>query len=148
MLAQPLTDHSLEDAALDCLAFAHARTVDALAGCEKMVQAAAPGFRPIATRFRDLHAAHAASLATMLRQQGRAPDAEGSFMVGVHRMVVAPLFVEIDADVTAQVRRGEEHVLATYRVAESAVPYPVAKSKLAGMRTELQALLVETLRPD
>lgn len=146
MHADPLTDHSMDEAAIDCLAFAHTRTVDALAGYEKMVEKAEPGFLSVATRFRDLHAAHAASLAAMLRQQGRAPDAEGSFMARVNRMVVATraFFDEIDADVMSQVRSGEEHVLAAYRAAESGVPYPVVKSLVAGMRTELQALLAET----
>jgi hypothetical protein len=142
----PITAPTMDDAALDSLAHAHTRTVDAQAGFEKMVQKAEPAFRATAARFRDLHRAHAAVLATLLQQHGRRPDPDGSFMAVVNRLVVATraLVDDIDGDVMAQVRDGENHVLAAYREAENAVPFPVLKSSIAALRTELESLLAET----
>ncbi len=146
MQHDPISAQSMDSAALDSLAHAHIRTVDALAGFEKMVDEAEPEFHATAARFRNLHKAHAAVLATLLQQHGRAPDPDGSFMAGINRLVVATraFFDEIDADVMDQVRSGEEHVLVAYRDAESAVPFPVVKSSVAALRIELEALLAET----
>lgn len=146
MQHDPITAPTMDDTALDSLAHAHIRTVDALAGFEKMVQKAEPEFRATAARFRDLHRAHASVLATLLQQHGRRPDPDGSFMAVVNRLVVTTraLFDDIDGDVMAQVRDGEDHVLAAYREAESAVPFPVLKSSIAALRTELESLLAET----
>ena len=144
-----MSDHDtplLDATALDSLALAHTRTVDALAGFEKMVEKAEPEFLTTATRFRDLHRAHSTQLSAVLRQHGRTPDDDGSFMSTVNRMVVATraAFDEIDADVMRQVRSGEENVIAAYRDAEFRVPYPKVKSTLASLTMELETLLAQT----
>ncbi|WP_103256517.1 ferritin-like domain-containing protein [Tabrizicola aquatica] len=146
MQLDPTPLQTMDDAALDSLALAHTRTVDALAGFEVMVDKAEPQFRATAARFRDLHRAHAAALSTLLQQHGRTPDDDGTFMASVNRLVVTAraFFDEIDEDVMDQVRNGEDHVLAAYRDAESGVPFPVVKSSIANLRTELEALLAET----
>jgi Domain of unknown function (DUF2383) len=135
----------LPDGLADALANLHTRTVDALAGYETMVDKAEPSFRPVATRFRDIHARHAATLAPMLVRAGRVPDTDGSFMASVNRAVVGirAFFDAIDADVTSQIRSGEQHVLAAFDDAIAASPLG-DNADLTDMRAELQAALDAT----
>ncbi|WP_374645703.1 DUF2383 domain-containing protein [Tabrizicola sp.] len=148
----PTDDNSfrpvLGEAALDSLALAHLRTLDALDGCTAMAEGAEAALRPTACRLRDLHAAHAQRLAETLARHGRVPGKAAVFDASVQRMVTASrAFLDrVDQDAMDQVRRGEEHVLATYRAAEHGVPWPVVKSLVAGMRCELEDLLAETRR--
>jgi hypothetical protein len=97
--------------AIDALALLRTRTVDARAGFETMASRAEVAFRPITERLCDLHGAHASRLTEMLVDDGCTPDADGSFMGGVNRTVVATraLFDEINADVMDQGRSGEAH---------------------------------------
>lgn len=133
------------DAAYAALETALTRTTDARAGFETMVDRAEPSFRPVAERFRALHARHAERLARMLTDAGRAPDTDGSLMGTVNRAVVATraMFDEIDADVVPQIVSGESHVLDAYRDALDA-PLPAPEHEaLASLLAELQAALEE-----
>lgn len=136
------------DAACAALEAALTRTKDALSGFETMVEKAEPEFRPIAERFRTLHARHVTALSQMLSDAGRTPDTDGSLMGTVNQAVVATraFLDKIDADVLAQVIRGEEHVIEAYRDAlAKPVPSP-ARDTLSSLLTELQTLVAETRR--
>jgi uncharacterized protein (TIGR02284 family) len=125
------------------VAAARTRTLDALAGFEKMVELAQPEFAPTVMAFRDLHDRHANSFTRMLTDAGHPPADEGSMMGTVNRVVVATraLFDEIDADVLSQIRSGEEHVLAAYDEAlEGDLPADV-QDQLVDLRSELAKLL-------
>lgn len=135
--------------ATDALATLHTRIVDALAGFETMVDKAEPAFRPVAERFRTLHAHHAERIALMLSDAGRAPDDSGSFMSTLNRTVVSlrAFFDEIDEDVMESIRDGEKHVLDAFGEAIAAVPAPRAEA-LSVLQAELSALLAETRHLD
>ena len=141
MSMQPTAETDTD--ALDSLALAHTRTVDALAGYETMIEKAEPEFRPVAIRFRDLHRNHAASLAGMLRAHGRNPEDDGSFMSTVNKVVVSlrAMFDELDQDAMGQIRSGEQHVLDAYREAESKAASAADRSALSRMRGSLEALI-------
>ncbi len=143
-------DSTTPDDALDATERLHSRTLDVLAGYEKMVEKAEPAFRPVAERFRALHEAHAKALMSMLLVHGRTPDADGSLMASVNRAVVATrAFVdEIDEDVMGQVRNGERHVLAAFDDALAAGLAEPDRAQVAAMRGELAALLDETAHLD
>lgn len=138
------------DAALDALEALHTRTLDTLAGFEKMVEKAEPEFRPVAERFRSLHEAHAKALMTMLLAQGRTPDADGSLMASVNRAVISTraFLDEIDDDVMDRVRSGEQHVLGAFDEALGAGLPERERAQVAEMRAELAALLDETRHID
>lgn len=126
------------------LAALHTRIVDALAGFDTMVEKAEPEFRPVVTRFADLHRRHAAAVAAML--EGAAGTEGGaSFMSGVNRTVVTlrSWFDDIDDDVMAQVRNGEGHVLSSFDEAIVASS-GARRSELEHLRGELEVLLEET----
>lgn len=134
------------NAAYDAVETALNRTNDALAGFETMVEKAEPAFRPVAERFRALHARHAAELARLLRAAGRVPDTDGTIMGTVNRAVVATraFFDRIDTDVLAQVFSGEEYVTDAYRAALEAPLSSPEHDVLSGLLTELQTLVAET----
>lgn len=131
---------------VDALVALHTRTVDALAGYEKMVEKAEPEFRPVARQFRDLHSRHATRLAALLRSLGAQVDEDGSFMARVNRTVVSlrALFDEIDADVMDNIRNGEEHVLHAFEAALASGPTQDYHSDLMDMREEVLRLLDAT----
>jgi hypothetical protein len=128
------------------VAAAHTRTVDAREGFAKMLDLAEPGFRPVVQRYLDLHTRHAGAFARILGDAGIPPDASGSFMALVNRAVIATraLFDQIDADLLAQIRSGEEHVARAYAEAQMAdLPTPV-RDEIAQMTHELEALIADT----
>jgi uncharacterized protein (TIGR02284 family) len=127
----------------DLVADARTRTLDALAGFDKMAEHAEPEFAPTVAMFRDLHQRHGDALTRVLADAGFPPEDDGSMMGTVNRIVVATraLFDEIDADVLAQVRSGEEHVLAAYDEALAARLPPAVHDELAAMRAELKQVL-------
>lgn len=130
----------------DALAAARTRTLDALAGFEKMAELAEPDFRPTVARFLDLHRRHGDELTRLMSDAGHPPQDNGSLMGSVNRLVVATraLFDDIDADILARIRSGEDHVLAAYDTAlEARLPAAVA-SRLAVLRDELRQLLAAT----
>jgi hypothetical protein len=134
----------------DALATLHTRTVDALAGYEKMVEKAEPSFRPVAERFRTMHERHAGHIARMLAGYGVAADADGSFMGTVNKAVVTvrSWFDEIDEDVMDNVRSGEKSVLEAF---DDAIAAPLAPSDVTGLRDlrdELALLLSDTAHLD
>jgi hypothetical protein len=141
----PSPGTGLPDGLPDALANLHTRTLDALAGYDTMVEKAEPGFRPVAVRFRGVHARHAAAIAELLVREGREPDMDGSFMSAVNRAVVTMrAFLDaIDEDVMHQVRSGEQHVLNAFSDAIAASP-DGRNADLSDMRAELQAALDET----
>jgi uncharacterized protein (TIGR02284 family) len=128
------------------LADARTRTLDALAGFDKMAEHAEPTFAPIVEAFRDLHRRHGEEMTRILSDAHHAPEDGGSMMGTVNRLVVATraLFDDIDADVLDQIHSGEEHVVQAYRGALSAhVPQHVT-DKVSRMLDELNDLLADT----
>lgn len=134
------------DAAYGAVEKALNRTKDALSGFETMVEKAEPAFRPVAERFRALHARHVAALSRLLTDAGRTPDTDGTLMGTVNRAVVATraFFDRIDTDVLAQVFSGEENVIAAYRDALDAPLSSPEHDVLTGLLGELQTLVAET----
>ncbi len=134
------------DAAYRTVEKALNRTNDALAGFETMVEKAEPAFRPVAERFRALHARHAAALTRLLTEAGRTPDTDGTLMGTVNQAVVATraFFDRIDSDVLTQVLRGEESVTDAYRAALDAPLSSPEHDVVTGLLTELQTLVAET----
>ena len=139
-----------ETSALRALAYLQVATADALAGFEKMVEKAEPEFRPIAIKFRDLHASQLRELISLVVKAGGEADADGSFMATVNKMVIATraLFDEIDDDVMDSVRNGEEHVLSAF---DGAIADPVDEAtdaRVQHLRGDLVALLSATSHID
>ncbi|MGR3501425.1 DUF2383 domain-containing protein [Pseudaestuariivita sp.] len=124
----------------------HARHVDAKAGFDVMVARAEPDFKPVAEKFRDLHARHARQIASLLPDGA---DLDGSFMSSVNRAVVKmrDFFDEIDEDVMDQVRNGEKRVQRAYSDAIEAAPDEV-RPELLRASSELTALIAETRHLD
>ncbi|MEO0359728.1 MAG: DUF2383 domain-containing protein, partial [Pseudomonadota bacterium] len=110
----------MKEDALDAIEKAHARSVDAAAGFEKMAEKAELHFKDVASRFLGLHLDHAHRLAEMLKAHGRTPDPEGTFMGEINEAVVSmrAFFDEIDEDVMDQVRSGEEWTVSALKDAE------------------------------
>lgn len=124
----------------------HTRTVDALAGFEKMVEKAEPEFREVVERFRELHARHAVALKVILADLGIKADDDGSFMGTVNEAVVSlrAFFDEIDEDSMDNIRSGEKHVLRAFDAAiAGGLPQPHEES-IVDMRAELRGLLDAT----
>lgn len=135
---------------IDALADLHTRTVDALAGYEKVVEKAEPEFRPVAQQFRDLHSRHAAQLASLLTSLGASVDADGSFMATINRTVVSlrAFFDEIDEDVMDNIRSGEDHVLRAFESVLASGPTQPYHADLMAMREDLLRLLDATRHLD
>jgi hypothetical protein len=125
---------------------AQTRTLDALAGFEKMAEYAEPGFAPIVEAFRDLHQRHGDRLTRILSDAGHALGSEGSLMGTVNRAVVATraVFDDIDEDVLKQIHSGEQNVVAAYQDALGAGLPQGSRDEIARMLSELEALLDDT----
>lgn len=130
----------------DTVATARTRTLDALAGFEKMAEHAEPHFAPIVAAFIELHRRHGDALTRLLADNGVALDEGGSIMGTVNRVVVATraLFDEIDEDVLTQIHSGEEHVMDAYQEAIAADLPEAARQELATMLVELREILQDT----
>jgi hypothetical protein len=144
--------HSPDDhaACVQAIAMLHTRTVDALAGFERMLAKAEPDFRPVVARFCNLHRDHAAQLASILTALDAPVDEDGSFMGTVNRMVVSlrALFDEIDEDVMDNIRSGEGHVRKAFDAAIACDPAEPHRRALLRMRAELEDLLDATRHLD
>lgn len=125
---------------------ARTRTLDALAGFEKMAEHAEPEFAPIVAAFVELHTRHGNDLTRLLADAGQAPDEGGSIMGSVNRMVVATraLFDEIDADILSQIHSGEAQVVTAYESALTAALPAGAHDRMAVLLAELNELLADT----
>lgn len=134
------------ETAKELLVALHRRTVDDISGFAAMVDRAEPDFRAVAQHFHDLHRRHAAALALILRERGVEPDADGSFMATVNKVVVGvrSLLDDIDGDVMHQVRSGEEWTLDAFDRAVAAMKDDPAEARLHEMRAELAELLAKT----
>ncbi|KNG95602.1 DUF2383 domain-containing protein [Pseudaestuariivita atlantica] len=128
------------------LATLHARHVDAKAGFDVMVDRAKPGFKPVATRFRDFHAEQARAIAALLPEGARK---DGSFMSTVNRTVVRlrDIFDELDEHVMKHIRSGEEWVHTAYLDAIELAP-PDARAVLVDGMVQLETLIADTRRQD
>ena len=135
-----------EPAALKALETLHLRSVDVLAGFETMVGRAAPDFRPVAERFRDLHREQADELAAMIARFGREPEVDGSLMSTVNRAVVSlrSMIDGIDGSILDQIQDGEQHVIDAFDDALGAGQPIDVTARLRSMRRELSLLLFET----
>lgn len=134
------------DANWSAVEAARTRTLDALAGFEKMAEHAEPEFAPIVAAFVELHTRHGNDLTRLLADAGQAPDEGGSIMGSVNRMVVATraLFDEIDADLLSRIHSGEAHVVTAYEAALTATLPAGAHDCIAGLLAELKELLADT----
>ena len=134
------------EAAKDALVTLHHRTVDALKGYVKMVEKAEPEFLPVAQRFHDLHARHAAAIAEKLFAMGIAADPGGTLMGTINETVVGlrAFFDEIDADVMNSIRNGENHVLGAFNDVLQVEQSPGDAADISAMRDELVGLLEDT----
>jgi uncharacterized protein (TIGR02284 family) len=131
---------------LDALIDLHTQSVDTHRGFDKMVEKAEPSFRPVVDRFLALHTRHVARLDRMVREMGAVPDAAGSFMGTVNRAVVTmrAAFDAIDSDTMAQIRSGEEYVIAAFdRALATSLPQG-HMAALSEMRAELASLLASS----
>lgn len=132
--------------AWDAVATARTRTLDALAGFEKMSEHAEPEFAPIVRAYVELHRRHGDELTRLLADNARTPDEGGSMMGTVNRMVVATraLFDEIDEDVLAQIHSGERHVVEAYEAAVNSNLPDQAREEMSMLLVELREILEDT----
>ncbi len=101
---------------LDLIAEVHTRVLDTIAGFEKVVEKAQPGFRPVAEAFLAMHARHETELANRLTVSDRDPAADGSAFATVNRAAVEikSWFEDVTDSMMAQVKTGELHILDAY----------------------------------
>ena len=132
--------------AWDAVATARTRTLDALAGFEKMAEHAEPDFAPIVRAFVELHSRHGEDLTRLLADNAEVPEEGGSIMGTVNRVVVATraLFDEIDEDVLTQIHSGERHVVEAYEAAADVDLPDSARQKMSMMLVELREILEDT----
>ena len=131
---------------LDALMDLHTLSVDTQRGFLKMQEKAQADFLPVANKFSTLHGQHIVRLATMIKDMGGLPDADGSFMGAVNTAAVTlrALFDDIDSGVMTQVRRGEDQILAAFdRAIDASLPEGHADT-LRQMKSELITLLDDT----
>lgn len=130
----------------DALVDLQTRTMDAQAGYDTMVEKAEPEFRPVASKFRDLHAAHATTLAPMLAVRGLDGEASVSVMGSINKAVVTvrALFDDIDIGVMDRIRSGEAHVREAFEVATGSGLAGAELRHVLQMRDELDRLLSDT----
>jgi uncharacterized protein (TIGR02284 family) len=135
-----------EIAAWEAVSDARTRTLDVQEGFAKMAEHAEPEFAPVVQAYLKLHTRHGEDLTRMLTDAGIRPDRDGSFMGSINRLVVATraLFDDIDADMLAQIRSGEERVLDAYETALSTDLPPVEREHMTRLLNELKTLLAET----
>ncbi|EEW25580.1 DUF2383 domain-containing protein [Rhodobacter ferrooxidans] len=142
----PSLEHRETTAAIDAVAEVLTQSLDALEGYATMVEKAEPQFRPIAERFRALHASHSTSLAEMVKRLGGVPDMSGSYMGKLDKAVVtlASVFGAIDQHEMKHVRSGEQSVLHAFAKAVSAGLPASEQARVLTMQGELLALLDNT----
>lgn len=119
------------------------RLVDTLAGFDKVIEKAEPGFRPVAAEFRALHIRQRAAVATVLDSLGHDPDADGSAFGTVNRAVVTlrSWFDSIDHSIMDALVQGEKHVLEAYDNAIACAPDAAHRRMLTDDRRALVDLL-------
>ena len=125
------------------------RTTDARDGFQRMQELAEPGFAPTVARFLDLHRRHSDRIARLMAEAGRVPDADGSLMGRVNRLVVSAraLVDRIDADTLPQIVSGETHVLEAYDAALAGAAPQGVRDELAALRDDLADLLATVSPP-
>ena len=122
------------------------RVVDVKNGFDQVVDKAEEDFKPIAQEFCALHAAHLDKLRDALAEYGFDVDDGGSFMSKVNETVVAgrASVDDIDKDIMAQIRSGEQHVLNAFEDAQNKVGDDPLRARLGAMRDELRGLIDQT----
>lgn len=147
MSLQPMTADLVDGGAqYDALTALHHRTVDVLAGYDKMVEKAEPSFKPVVEAFQSLHATQAQQIARILLDLGQDIDADGTLMGTVNVAVVSlrALFDDIDAGIMDKIRDGEASVLLAFDDAVQESPDAATTTALTQMRADLVALLDRT----
>ncbi|GAB5449438.1 DUF2383 domain-containing protein [Gymnodinialimonas sp.] len=121
------------------------RTVDALAGYEKMVAEAEPEVLAILQKLQATHKEHAAQLAAIIVAAGGTPDTDGSLMSTVNTAVVSlrAMFDEIDDDALEHAIDGEKYVVEAFEDAMKELPEGENRQALADMLAQLEGVLAE-----
>ncbi|MEX3017709.1 DUF2383 domain-containing protein [Gymnodinialimonas hymeniacidonis] len=121
------------------------RTLDALAGYDKMLPEAEPEVAPILRKLRETHHSHADQLSAMIVALGGTPETDGSFMSKVNETVVSlrAFFDEIDDDALERVIEGEEWVTDAFGDAAKELPEGHHRDELVKLRGELEEVLKE-----
>jgi len=127
----------------EALAELHTRLEDTIAGFDKVVEKAEPGFRAIAVDFKELHMRHARAVVAMLVEDGHDPAQDGSVFSTVNRSLIElrSWFNDIDRTMMDQLVQGEKHVLDAYEQAIEAVHPAGRRMALAEMRDAQIALM-------
>lgn len=131
-------------AAMDALAVAHARTVDARDGLAGLC-----GTRLVSgARLRAAHARHAASLGSMLIEAGGAVRGERAT---VALESLSALLDGTDSDLTAltaHLRQGERRLLSAFDTALACDLPCTMLARLRAMRAEIAELIAQTRAAD
>jgi hypothetical protein len=143
----PMTPQESTDGSGDVKAVQKAltRTIDALAGYDKMLPEAEPEVAPILRKLRETHHTHSQHLSAMIVALGGTPDGNGSIMGRVNKTVVSAraFFDEIDDDALERVIEGEEYVTDAFDEAAGALPEGRHRNEIVQLRAELEELLKE-----
>jgi uncharacterized protein (TIGR02284 family) len=141
---QPVQD-ATSTTRIDAVQRALTRTLDALAGYDKMLPEAEPEVAPILRKLRETHHSHAGQLGALVTALGGTPDMNGSLMGTVTKAVVSlrAMFDEIDDDALERAVEGERHVTVAFADAMAEIPEGPRREDLARMKAELDALLAE-----
>jgi len=125
------------------LAELHTRLLDTIAGFDKAIEKAEPGFEGIARDFRSLHISHSAAISEMLAHDGHDPAQDGSIFGAVNRSLVEirSWFDRIDTNIMDALINGEKHVLEAFDSAIEKAQGTERGAALAAMRDAQIALL-------
>ncbi len=121
------------------------RTVDAIAGYDKMLPEAEADVAPILRKLRETHHSHTGRLAALITALGGSADTDGSFMSTVNKAVVSlrAMFDDIDDDALERAVDGEKWITDAFDDATAQMPEGSWRGDMMAMRAELDALLAQ-----
>lgn len=141
----PPVDNPAPKSDIDAVQKVLTRTLDALAGYDKMLPEAEPDVAPVLRKLRETHHSHASQLSAMISAMGGKPDTDGSIMSSVNKAVVSlrAMFDEIDDDALERAIEGEEYVTESFGEAMTEVSEERHREGLSALRSELEDVLTE-----
>ncbi len=121
------------------------RTIDALAGYDKMLPEAEPEVAPILRKLRETHHTHAEQLSAMIVALGGTPETQGSLMSTVNKTVVSlrAFFDDIDDDALEKVIEGEKWITDAFTDAVEELPEGHHRDELVTLQRQLEDVLGE-----